>query len=453
MGSRDGRVAVIGASMAGLLAARVLADIASEVLIIERDNWSEQPEARKGVPQGRHAHALLRAGALIIEDLFPGLMQDLVARGAQPLFWLASGLWWQFDGYRVRHGDDFEITTFTRPFLEEAIRKRVAGLPNVRILAGVDVHGVLGRDQQVKGVLLGNEGNGGESTLDTDLVVDATGRGSQASAWLKALGHMPPPVGQVRIDMGYASRLLRREPGQLPDRTYVATIGTPPRCKRSAYLLPVEGDRWLVTLCGFFGDHAPTDDAGFLSFAEGLPTDDIASVLRQAEPLTPIVTHRLPSDQWRRFEKLKNPPAGFVTIGDGICSFNPVYGQGMSSAAQQATALRRAFRKHGFASPDLPRSFYKAAARIIANPWQVAVGGDFCYPEATGPRPPLIDVLNIYLRKAIIAAQHDPVVALAIANVQNLLAPPPSLLRPQIALRVWKNARRSPSWNTGHRSH
>jgi 2-polyprenyl-6-methoxyphenol hydroxylase-like FAD-dependent oxidoreductase len=208
-----------------------------------------------------------------------------------------------------------------------------------------------------------------------------------------------------------------------------------------------------VTLCGFFGDHAPTDDPGFLSFAEGLPTNDIASVLRRAEPLTPIVTHRLPSNQWRRFEKLKKPPAGFVTIGDGFCSFNPVYGQGMSSAAQQAIALRQAVQKHGFASPGLPRSFYKAAARIIANPWQIAAGADFCYPEATGPRPPFIDALNVYLRKAIIAAQHDPGVAFAIANVQNLLAPPPSLLLPQIALRVWKSTRRSPSSSAGLHTH
>jgi 2-polyprenyl-6-methoxyphenol hydroxylase-like FAD-dependent oxidoreductase len=342
---------------------------------------------------------------------------------------------------------------FTRPFLEDAIRHRVAAVPNVRIRSGVGVDGLLAPDGQVKGVVIGKEGKGGESTLDADLVVDASGRGSQAAAWLKALGHMPPPVDQVRIDMGYASRLVRREPGQLPGRTYVATIGTPPQCKRSAYLLPVEGDRWLATLCGFFGDHAPTDDAGFLTFAESLPTDDIASVLRQAEPLTPIVTHRLPSDQWRRFEKLKNPPAGFVTIGDGVCSFNPIYGQGMSSAAQQAIALREAVQKHGFASPALPRSFYKAAARIIGNPWQIAAGGDFCYPEATGPRPALIDLLNAYLRKAIMAAHQDPVVAFAIANVQNLLAPPPSLLRPQIALRVWKSRRRSSSLSAGLHTH
>src|SRR5215470_13756701 len=170
MEAKDGRVAIIGASIAGLLAARVLADIASEVLIIERDTPPEQPESRKGVPQGRHAHALLRAGALIVEDLFPGLMQDLVARGAQRLSWLASGLWWQFDGYRVRHGNDFELTTFTRPFLEDAIRNRVAALPNVLIRSGISARRLLERDGQIKGVVIGSEENGKESSFDADLV-------------------------------------------------------------------------------------------------------------------------------------------------------------------------------------------------------------------------------------------------------------------------------------------
>jgi len=436
------RVVVIGASMAGLLTARVLADAADEVLVFDRDVLPDSAESRKGVPQGRHAHALLRAGELILEDLFPGLIQDLVGQGAQRLSWFADARWWQFDGYRSRLGDDdFEGTFLTRPFLEGSVRKRVAALTSVCIRPGVSVRGLTGRDGRITGVVIDDRGV--ESTVAADLVVDASGRGSQAGTWLQALGYAAPPVEQVRIDMGYASRLLRREPGQLPDRTWLCTLGTPPKCKRLGVLFPVEGDRWLVTLAGFFGDHAPTDDVGFLAFAKSLPTDDIVSVLRLAAPISAIVTHRLPSEQWRHFEKLRRPPAGCVTIGDGICSFNPIYGQGMSSAAQQAKALLRCVEKEGLSSPTLPLRFYKRAAKVVAIPWQIAAGGDFFYPETTGPRPPFVDILNGYLRKAITAAHHDPVVASAVARVQNLLAPPPSLLRPAVVLRAWRGARQA----------
>ena len=392
MTHNTGRVVVIGASMAGLIAARALADAANEVLILDRDELPSSPQWRKGVPQGRHAHALLRAGEQILEDLFPGLIRDLVARGGQRFSWFADVLWWQFDGYRTRRADDFEGTFFTRPLLEDTVRKRLAALPNVQIRPGIRVRGLTGRDGRVTGVVTG-EGEH-EPAIHADLVVDASGRGSRAGAWLEELGATAPPVDHVRIDMGYASRLLRRIPGQLPGRTWIATLGTPPRSKRLAIAIPVEGDRWLVTLAGFFGDHAPADDAGFLAFADTLPAGDIPDLLRQAEPLTPIVRHTLRSEQWRHFEKLRRPPAGFLAIGDAICSFNPIYGQGMSSAALQAAALSRCVAKQDLASPALPRRFYRSAAKIVTRPWAVAVGGDFFYPETTGPRPPLVDVLN-----------------------------------------------------------
>ena len=427
------RVIVIGASMAGLLAARVAADVADEVLLFERDELTS--ESRKGVPQGRHAHALLRAGELILEQLFRGLIQELIAGGAQRLSWFADARWWQFDGYRVRHGDDFKGTFLTRSFLETTVRNRVTALRNVGICSGVAVRGLMGREDRITGVITENRGT--QSTIDADLIVDASGRGSQAGAWLKTLGYSAPPVDQVRIDMGYASRLLRREPSLFPDGTWICTIGTPPK-KRLGVAFPVEGDRWLVTLAGFFDDHAPTDDAGFLAFANTLATEDIASILRVATPVSPIVTHRLPSEQWRHFENVRRLPAACVTIGDGICSFNPIYGQGMSSAAQQAMVLLRCAQQHGLSSPSLPRRFYKAAAKVVANPWQIAVGGDFFYPETTGPRPPLVNIINAYLRRTMMTAHHDPVVASALAKAQNLLTSPSSLMHPAIALRVLK---------------
>ncbi len=443
MAQREGRVVVIGASMAGLVAARALADVAGEVVILDRDELPDAPETRKGVPQGRHAHALLRAGELILDQLFPLLGDELVAQGALRRWWLADAMWWQFDGYRSRQGTfDYEVIFLTRPLLENTVRRRVAGLSNVQIRSGVRVRGLTVRDGTVSGVAV--DGGTTSATLEADLVVDAGGRASQATTWLEGLGRKAPPVDHVRIDMGYASRLLRRDPGQLPERTWVCSLGTPPGSKRLGVLFPVEDGRWLVTLAGFFGDHAPTDDAGYLAFAQTLPSPEIASVLRLAEPVSPIVTHRLPSEQWRHFERIRRPPAGFVAMGDGVCSFNPIYGQGMSSAARQAIALRREVERHGLASRALPRRFQQRAARIVSVPWQIAAGGDFFYAETTGPRPPLVHRLNGYVRKAVIAAQHDPVVASALMRVQNLLAPPPSLIRPDLVRRIRRGARVAP---------
>jgi 2-polyprenyl-6-methoxyphenol hydroxylase-like FAD-dependent oxidoreductase len=263
--------------------------------------------------------------------------------------------------------------------------------------------------------------------------------------WLREAGYPEPPVARVHMDMTYATRLYRRTAGRLPDGTWIVTISDPDQSKRLAVAFPIEGDRWIVTLAGFHGDNAPADDAGYLAFAESLPTDEVASIIREEEPAGPILAHRLPSSQWRQFEKVKRHPGRFLAMGDAICSFNPVYGQGMSSAALQAVALGTCLDQHGAASDGLPRRFYRAAAKIIANPWAIAAGGDFCYPQTTGPKPPLVDQLNRYVKKAVIAAQHDPAVATAIYLVQNLLAPPPSLMKPPVLVRVLRSARKGPT--------
>jgi 2-polyprenyl-6-methoxyphenol hydroxylase-like FAD-dependent oxidoreductase len=197
-------------------------------------------------------------------------------------------------------------------------------------------------------------------------------------------------------------------------------------------------------LCGFHGHHAPTDDAGYLACAESLPVPDIAEILRDAEKLTPIVTHRMPSNQWRRFEKCKRVPAGFVALGDSICSFNPIYGQGMTSAALQADALAKVIDNAGATSPRFPQAFYAKAKKVISVPWSMATGGDFLMPETTGPKAPLTDQLNRYIKKVFIAAQHDAVVNDQLALVQNLLAAPPTLLTPRMQLRVRRGAKLGP---------
>lgn len=438
------RAVVVGASMAGLLTARVLADHAGSVIIVDRDDLPDGPDPRKGVPQGRHAHGLLPAGEQVIRELFPGLIDELVAGGAQHVT-LLDGRWWQYGGYRVAVPDAPEGTFFSRPYLERSVRARVEGLPNVSIMKGAVRH-LETRNNRVCGVAV-DVGNGDNvpTELSADIVVDACGRGSQAGRWLERLGYEPPPMDQVHIDLTYSSRLYRRTPGRLPDRTWIVTIGDPAHSKRMAVGFPIEGDRWIVTLAGCHGDHPPTDDAGFAAFAADLPTDDIVDIVRNEEPLGPAVLHRFPSDQWRRFDKLKRHPAGFLALGDSICSFNPVYGQGMSSAAQQAAALDACLQTNGFDSPNLWQSFYKQARKVIANPWAIAAGGDFSYAETTGAKPAGTALINRYVRSVVIAAQHDVRTARKLYDVQGLLAAPPSLMKPSTLLRVLRLARRGPT--------
>jgi 2-polyprenyl-6-methoxyphenol hydroxylase-like FAD-dependent oxidoreductase len=444
---------VVGGSMAGLVTARVLADRVDHVSIVERDALPADPADRKGVPQGRHAHGLLPAGELVLRDLFPGLLDDLEAAGAQRVTF-ASARWWQGGGYRTAVSGDLSGTFFSRPFLEHGVRQRVLALPNVELVPA-SAKGLCVVDGRVVGLdvedsdCLSAGGRGHLSSLRSDLVVDTSGRGSAASKWLEATGYDAPSVSQVKIDVLYASRFYRRTPGRLPEGTWMVSISDPPS-KRVAVAFPVEADRWIVTLAGCHGDHPTTDDEANLAFARSLPSGDIASLISAEEPLTPTVLHRLPSSQWRHFEKLDRHPAGFVALGDSICSFNPLYGQGMTSAAQQAAALGACVDGVGaVGSPDLWKRFYRQAKKVIANPWAITVGGDFSYPETTGPKPPGTDLVNRYVKRVVVAAQRDEVVADAMWNVQGLLAPPPSLMKPPMMLRVLRVSRKGP---VGHPS-
>jgi 2-polyprenyl-6-methoxyphenol hydroxylase-like FAD-dependent oxidoreductase len=436
----SGGAVVIGASMAGLLAARILADRFDRVTVLDRDDLPEGADSRKGVPQGRHAHGLLASGELVLRDLFPGLMEDLVTAGAERVT-VRQARWWQYGGYRIACSAPGG-TFLSRPFLEAGVRRRVLSLPNVALLRAA-AYGLDVRDGRVTGVVTG--GADGPVTVPAQLTVDASGRGSRVGHWLRDAGYPEPPVARVHMDMTYATRLYRRTAGRLPDGTWIVTIGDPDQSKRLVVAFPIEGGRWIVTLAGFHGDNAPADDAGYLAFAESLPTDEVAGIIREEEPAGPIVTHRLPTSQWRHFERVKRHPGGFLAMGDAICSFNPIYGQGMSSAALQAVALGTCLHRYDPVSDGLPNRFYHAAAKIIANPWAIAAGGDFCYPQTTGPRPPLVEHLNRYVKKAVIAAQHDPAVATAMYQVQNLLAPPPSLMRPPVMLRVLRSSRKGPT--------
>jgi 2-polyprenyl-6-methoxyphenol hydroxylase-like FAD-dependent oxidoreductase len=275
-------------------------------------------------------------------------------------------------------------------------------------------------------------------TLLADLVVDAGGRGSRAPAWLEALGYGRPAEERVTIGVGYTTRLYRRRTDDLPGARYAVALPTPPHQTRMGVLFPVEGARWMVTLGGWLGDHAPGDEAGFLAFARSLPAPDIADVIAGAEPLGEPALHKFPTSLRRRYERLRRVPEGYLVLGDALCSFNPIYGQGMTVAALEALEFNACLRAGQGGLAGLPRRFYRRAARVIEGPWQLAAGGDFAYPEVAGRKAPGTDLLNRYAARVQRAATRDPKVCRALVAVTNLLAPPAALFGPRV---LWQVAR------------
>ena len=427
------RAIVIGGSMSGMLAARVLADHFAEVVLFDRDAFPQPGENRKGVPQGQHAHALLASGRQILERYFPGFKDELYGQGAlkgdyQRVRWFDNGV------YHTRF-DGLEALVISRPRLEAHVRARLCALPNVRINDRRDVDTLAADAGRVTGVKVGDD------VISADLVVDASGRGSQSPAWLEKLGFPRPPEEAVRVDLGYTTRIFQRKPDHLKGDIAVICPSAPP-AKRGGVALAMEGDRWMVTLFGMLGDHPPNDDRGFLEFARSLPAPDVHEVIAQAEPLTALIPFKFPQSTRRHYESLARFPGGYLVFGDAVCSFNPIYGQGMSTAALQAAALDKCLTA---GDAELAKRFFAAASKVIDAPWTMAVGGDLRYEDVDGPRTGMVKFVNWYIGKLHIAAAGDPAVARAFHRVANLLDPPPSLMQPAIAFRILQGNMRKPA--------
>jgi 2-polyprenyl-6-methoxyphenol hydroxylase-like FAD-dependent oxidoreductase len=441
-GIRSGNAIIIGASIAGLLAARVLADHFERVTLIERDPFLADIQTRKGVPQGHHVHGLLARGLEIMTALFPGLENELVTGGAVAGDIAGDTRWYHFGGYKFQFDSGFVGLLMSRPLLEWHIRRRVLALPNVAMIQECAVDHLLASADRarVTGVALRRRSRGADlEHLSADLVVDASGRGSQSPAWLSALGYDKPAETAITIGVCYTTRIYRRRPNDLVGARAAIIGPRPPEEKRLGVMFPIEGDRWMVTLGGWLGDHAPTDEQGFLEFARSLPAPDIYNIISRAEPLSDPVAYKFPSNLRRHYERLERFPAGYLVLGDAICSFNPAYGQGMTASALQASALDIALRERAGELNNLARRFFKRAAKVIDIPWMAAAGEDFRYPQVEGVRPPGINLINWYGAKLQLATHRDPEVYRAFLYVMNLMRPPTSLFHPRVVCRVLWN--------------
>jgi 2-polyprenyl-6-methoxyphenol hydroxylase-like FAD-dependent oxidoreductase len=428
---------VLGASMAGLLAARALSDVFETVTVVERDALPDNPANRRGVPQGRHVHALLTRGAQVLEQLFPGILDQLVVDGA-PLFdgRDVSRLHYNVGGHRmVDRGsvDGVSAYMLTRPFLEGHVRQRVRAISNVTVLDDHDVVALTSTAdyRRVTGARIVHRHSRTESALAADLVVDATGRGARTPAWLESLGYGRPVEDHVVVHLTYASQLLRMPPGTLHELAFL--IGVVPGRPTGIGLIGCEDDTWLFTVMGMAGHDVPCQFDAMCAIAEEFTPPHALAAVRAAEPLGEVARHRVPSSQWRRYDKMRRFPDGLLVTGDAICSFNPIYGQGMTVAALEALALQDCLSR---GTEDLPRRFFKAAARPIRQAWQLAAGGDLALPEIGGAQPLPTRLFNAYVDRVLTAAEFDVAVLNQFVKVTSLVDPASRLLRPTMLRRA-----------------
>lgn len=436
------RAVVIGASMAGLVTARVLADHFDEVVLVERDRLTDGPDTRKGVPQGRHLHGLLRRGEAILEQLFPGIAASLVAGGAQRVDFSADFAWHHFGAWKARFDSGVTMLAMSRPYLEAEVRRRVLASPRVRLLDDHDALGLLAADggARVVGLRVRARQGGEPVELRGELVVDCGGRGSPTPKWLEELGYSRPEDDAVVVHVGYATRIFRRAvPSPFPWKA-LYVIGKPPESHRIGALFPIEGDRWIAVVAGMLRDYPTADLPGFLEFARGLPVDDLHRVLSTLEPLDDGAVHRLPSNLRRRYEKLARFPDGLVVLGDALCSFNPVYGQGMTTAALAAISLGECLSEPRFARgrdlAGLPARFFRRVARVIDVPWLMSTLEDFRSAEVEGARPPAYPLIAGFLAHVHRAAARDHDIALHFLRAMHMLESPAVFLRPDLLVRA-----------------
>lgn len=381
------RAIVIGAGVAGLIFARVLADYFEDVTVAERDALADNAEPRSGVPQGRHFHGLLAGGCRVMENLLPGLVEDFKTAGAVTL---VTGLSARIEmpGYDPFPQRDAGFCSYSlsRPLLELCIRRRVQAIGNIRWERNSAVERVLHDAGAVNGVAL-RDGR----SLSADLVIDASGHGELTLRTLDEMGYARPRSTTIGLDLHYATGIFEIPADAAHDWKVLATHpGLPPERPIGGMMSTIEGNRWICGLGWYGEDETPVDRESFIAFTRKLQTLTCYHAIRDAAMVGGVARFGLRESRHRHFSELESLPGGLLPVGDAICCFNPIHGQGMSVAALEADELRRLLEGEAGQSDirALTRSFLKATDGIIAGPWNMAALPDLAYPQTRGERPP-----------------------------------------------------------------
>lgn len=406
-----------------MAAARVLSDLAQHVLVLDPDALSVDEEAvpRKGVPQGRQVHLLLKSGELVLERLFPGFCAELMDEGSQHLDLAREMVWFHANAWKTRCDGDFSVHFQRRPILERVTRRRTEALANVELRGGARVTGLVSERGRVVGVKVG------EQLIAADLVVDASGRGSQVAKWLAEAGFSQPPVDNVGVDISYTTAIVRlaEPPTDFKALALYPALPIP----GWGILFPIDHGQHIVTQIGYFDDVPSTEREGFIEFSARLGQPHLHALIHDAEFVSEIARFHFKGTRYIRYDKAARLPRGLVALGDAVCSFNPVFGQGMSTALMTAELLQQMAQD----TLDIdPHAYFQQVAKTLAFPWKTGIVEDFRDPRVTGKRPfglrlnqKLTDLMNA-------RASADADFYRQFGKVFHMIAPPSTLLTPRM---------------------
>jgi 2-polyprenyl-6-methoxyphenol hydroxylase-like FAD-dependent oxidoreductase len=444
MGARKHAI-VIGGSIAGLWVARVLADHFEQVTIIDRDHFPAAPEARKGAPQGRQLHVLLMRGQQILDQLFPGISAELTADGVSTIRWAEDTRSYGVNGvWSTPFHYGYETMSVSRILLEWHMRRRLLQNPRIHLVEGRQVTALLtdGSHARARGIRMEATGAARASTeaetLDADLIIDASGRESRAPEWLKSFGYNAPQETVIDSHIGYATRTYQPPPGVDVPWKALLVQSRNGNVAKSGLIYPIENGRWMIVMVSTNTD-LPSDDEAYLDFARSLPVPNVYDAIKDAAPLTPIYRYQRTANQRRYYGALAKMPEQFVVMGDAVCAFNPVFGQGMSVSAMEAVRLGEALKHGDDARDGFSTRFQKDIENIISPAWQLATSEDARNLKAGESVGLGTRLLKLYMDHLLGMVATDHQIGRAFFDVMHLLKPPVTLFAPAVARKIFRS--------------
>jgi len=435
------RAVVVGAGIGGLAMAGALANYFERVEIFERDHLPPSSASRSGTPQDRHPHGLLAGGLQALDQIFPGFESDLAKAGAVTVRVARDVQYERLDvGVLPRRDFGLSLLCASRPLIELVLRRRAETIANIALRPKCRVTGIVPRTSgaAVDGIRF-DAGSGRSEILEADLVVDASGRGALTTTLFDTLGWERPTETEVGVDLSYATVVVAIPPNAPSDWKLVLTQPDPPFLALHAVLVPIEDDRWIIAIAYHNATSRLETWEAFLEASRSLITPTVYDALRYARPPEGIRHYRFPASTWKHFERLPRLPHGVLPVADSLCRFNPIHGQGMSSAALQARMLQDVLRRAA-SEPDpiasLQAGFMAEVAAVLETPWAMSTSADLAFPQTRGERPADFAEAQRFDAALFRAAVADPVVHRAMIEVAQLLQPRTRLQEPDIMQRI-----------------